>query len=90
MPLQDRTDPCYRWMVHHDTKYREANAILVNSFNSVEIGLARILSQPDTMGSWPAVYLISVLIHTEDNNKGTPPLCMEWLDRQPPRSAIFV
>jgi hydroquinone glucosyltransferase len=43
MPLQDRSKDCYKWIVSHSKKYREADAILVNSFDEIEPGAARIL-----------------------------------------------
>ncbi|VAH71675.1 unnamed protein product [Triticum turgidum subsp. durum] len=40
-PLQDKSSPSYRWMVHHGARYREAHAILVNSFDVLEPDAAR-------------------------------------------------
>jgi len=88
MPLQDKSDPCYRWMVHHGEKYRDADAILVNSFDAVEPGPAKILRQP--ADHRPAVYPIGPLIHADGRRDDKDALCLEWLDRQPARSVIFV
>lgn len=95
MPLQDKADPCYRWMVHHGAKYRDAHAILVNSFDAVEPGPAKVLRQPESGGPsrrWPAVYPIGPLIHADGGRKdgASSSPCLEWLDRQPPRSVVFV
>uniref|UniRef100_A0A0D3HNP7 Glycosyltransferase n=1 Tax=Oryza barthii TaxID=65489 RepID=A0A0D3HNP7_9ORYZ len=46
MPLQDKSRACYGWMVHHGTRYRDADAILVNSFDAVEPDAARVLRHP--------------------------------------------
>ncbi|EMS49191.1 UDP-glycosyltransferase 72B1 [Triticum urartu] len=89
-PLQDKSNPCYRWMVHHARRYRDAEAILVNSFDAVEPDVARVLRAPQP--GRPPVYNIGPLIKTDavetDNEPRAP--CLEWLDRQPPRSVIFV
>ncbi|RCV38848.1 hypothetical protein SETIT_8G175200v2 [Setaria italica] len=88
MPLQDKTNPCYKWMVHHGSKYREADAILVNSFDAVEPGPAKILRQP---APWrPVVYPIGPLIQADTGGSKNDAACLEWLDRQPDRSVIFV
>ncbi|KAG2558570.1 hydroquinone glucosyltransferase-like [Panicum virgatum] len=89
MPLQDKSNPCYKWMVHHGAKYREADAILVNSFDAVEPGPAKILRQP-APGN-PAVFPIGPLIQADRGGSDDGPCpCLEWLDRQPARSVIFV
>ncbi|EES10040.1 hydroquinone glucosyltransferase [Sorghum bicolor] len=89
MPLQDKANPCYRWMVHHGGKYRDADAILVNSFDAVEPGPAKILRQP-AADHRPVVYPIGPLIHADGREDDKDALCLEWLDRQPARSVMFV
>jgi hydroquinone glucosyltransferase len=88
MPLQDKSNPSYKWMVHHGAKYREADAILVNSFDAVEPGPAKILRQPAP--GRPAVFPIGPLIQADRGSSDGPCPCIEWLDRQPDRSVIFV
>ena len=88
MPLQDKSNPCYRWMVHHGAKYREADAILVNSFDAVEPGPAKILRQPAP--GRPAVFPVGPLIQADRGGSDGPCPCLEWLHRQPARSVIFV
>jgi hydroquinone glucosyltransferase len=89
MPIQDKSNPCYGWMVHHGAKFRDADEILVNSFDAVEPGPAGILRQ-----NQPVVYPIGPLIqqHRDSDSDSEQPreLCLEWLDRQPDRSVIFV
>ncbi|KAM3345744.1 hypothetical protein ACQJBY_020325 [Aegilops geniculata] len=90
-PLQDKSNPCYRWMVHHGRRYRDAEAILVNSFDAVEPDAARALRAPEP--GRPPVYNIGPLIKTDAADVDTDApreACLDWLDRQPPRSVIFV
>ncbi|EES09959.2 hypothetical protein SORBI_3005G156600 [Sorghum bicolor] len=104
-PLQDRSNPSYMVMVHLAMRHREADAILVNSFDAVEPEVAKVLRQPEPGRRRPPVYPIGPLIVQQSNgtttntvaNGGVPPhslapraACLEWLDHQPARSVIFV
>ncbi|EES08692.1 UDP-glycosyltransferase 72B3 [Sorghum bicolor] len=93
-PLQDRSNPSFSVMVHLAKRYREADAILVNSFDAVEPEVAQVLRQPES--GRPPVYPIGPLIRqfvgSETDGPPSSPraACLEWLDRQPARSVIFV
>ena len=104
-PLQDRSNPSYMVMVHLAMRHREADAILVNSFDAVEPEVAKVLRQPEPGRRRPPVYPIGPLIVQQSNgtttntvaNGGVPPhslapraACLEWLDHPPARSVIFV
>ncbi|KAL5203913.1 hypothetical protein ABZP36_008784 [Zizania latifolia] len=84
-PLQDKSNPCYKWMVHHGKRYRDAEAILVNSFQAVEPDAAKAMRLPKP--GLPPVYTIGPLIKT---NAVPRAACLDWLDRQPSKSVIFV
>ncbi|KAJ3694600.1 hypothetical protein LUZ60_010080 [Juncus effusus] len=88
-PLQDRKNECYKWMLHHGQKYREAKGILVNTFDAIEPEAAKILRQPESKR--PPVYPIGPLIQTgwaveKPDESG----CTDWLDKQPKNSVLFV
>ncbi|KAG8090201.1 hypothetical protein GUJ93_ZPchr0011g28763 [Zizania palustris] len=88
-PLQDKSNPCYKWMLHHGKRYHEVDAILVNSFDAVEPNAAKELrlQKPGR----PVVYPIGPLITTNTADDATPrAACLDWLDRQPAKSVIFV
>ncbi|KAJ1275999.1 hypothetical protein BS78_05G180100 [Paspalum vaginatum] len=97
-PLQDRSSPAYGSIVHIAARFRknEADALLVNSFDAVEPDAAAVLRQ--TTPGRPPVFPIGPLILTAAKTSGangTTPhqpraACLEWLDRQPARSVIFV
>uniref|UniRef100_A0ACD5ZMS1 Uncharacterized protein n=1 Tax=Avena sativa TaxID=4498 RepID=A0ACD5ZMS1_AVESA len=88
-PLQDKSNPSYRWMVHHGKRYCDADAILVNSFDDVEPDAIAALRLPEP--GRPPVYNIGPLTQTNAASTGPPrAACLEWLDRQPPKSVIFV
>ncbi|KAM3198185.1 hypothetical protein ACQJBY_073356 [Aegilops geniculata] len=90
-PLQDKSSPSYRWMVHHGARYREAHAILVNSFDVLEPDAATVLGRPEP--GRPPVYSIGPIIRTDAApvaSDAPRAACLDWLDRQPPKSVIFV
>ncbi|XP_008791324.3 hydroquinone glucosyltransferase-like [Phoenix dactylifera] len=87
-PIQDRSNECYKWIVHHGRRYREAEGILVNTFDAIEPGAAKILREKEP--GRPPVYPIGPLVQT-----GSPPgmdgsECLRWLDMQPHGSVLFV
>lgn len=45
-PLQDRANDAYRWIVHHVERHREADGILVNTFDAIEPNAVAVLRQP--------------------------------------------
>uniref|UniRef100_A0A0A8YT67 Glycosyltransferase n=1 Tax=Arundo donax TaxID=35708 RepID=A0A0A8YT67_ARUDO len=90
-PLQDRSNPSYRAILYMAERCLDADAFLVNSFYAVEPEVAKVLRQPEP--GRPPVYQIGPLILT--NGRGTDAAspraaCLEWLDRQPARSVIYV
>lgn len=87
-PLQDKSSPSYRWMVHHGARYREADAILVNSFDALEPDAARVLGLPEP--GRPPVYNIGPIIRTDAAGHAPRAACLDWLDRQPAKSVVFV
>ncbi|XP_066324908.1 UDP-glycosyltransferase 72B1-like [Miscanthus floridulus] len=88
-PLQDRASDACRWMVHHGERYRDADGILVNTFDAAEPGAAAVLRRPEP---WrPPVYPVGPITRratTADDGDDTG--CVEWLDAQPERSVLFV
>ncbi|CAL4992569.1 unnamed protein product [Urochloa decumbens] len=98
-PLQERASPAYGVILHLAERFLEADAFLVNSFDAVEPEAAAALSR--SKPGRPPVYPLGPLIQKADSNGGgatgttTPDrlprvACLEWLDRQPARSVIFV
>ncbi|XP_039123255.1 hydroquinone glucosyltransferase-like [Dioscorea cayenensis subsp. rotundata] len=86
-PLRDRSNDSYKWMVHHGKRYRDADAILVNTFKDIEPETAKIINEEDN--KLPPVYLIGPLIQS-----CSPDIelanCLSWLDKQPKESVLYV
>ncbi|KAG2640506.1 hydroquinone glucosyltransferase-like [Panicum virgatum] len=95
-PLQDRSSPAFGVMVHLAERFLDAHDILVNSFDAVEPEVATVIRQPKP--GRPPVYPVGPLIlkadSTSDASDTAPqpprPASLEWLDRQPPKSVIFI
>ncbi|CAL4980702.1 unnamed protein product [Urochloa decumbens] len=94
-PLQERSSPAYGVMLRLAERFLEADTFLVNSFDAVEPEAAAAL-RPLKPGR-PPVYALGPLILNAGSSGGDaidskPPraACLEWLDKQPARSVIFV
>ncbi|KAJ4808385.1 Glycosyltransferase [Rhynchospora pubera] len=84
-PLQDRSNDCYRWMVHHGSRYHEADAILVNSFQAIEPKAVRILRQHR-----PPVHAVGPMIRDKSTDGFDKSGCFDWLDKQPAGSVLYI
>lgn len=92
-PLHDRSGPGFQGIVHLAERCREVDTILVNTFDAVEPEVAKLLRQPEP--GRPPVYPIGPLILTNADSNAAPQAiphaaCLDWLDRQPAGSVIFV
>lgn len=87
-PIQDRSNDAYRWFVHHGRRYREAQGILVNSFDAIEPGAAVALREAEP--GRPPVYLVGPLTRKPAKASDEEADCLRWLDRQPPGSVMYV
>ncbi|XP_008776769.2 hydroquinone glucosyltransferase-like [Phoenix dactylifera] len=88
-PMQDRTNEAYTWALHIAGRSREAEGILVNSFVEMEPVASRILmeNEPGKPPVWPVGPLIRAGSNDGEENRSE---CLEWLDRQPSGSVLFV
>ncbi|KZV57672.1 hydroquinone glucosyltransferase [Dorcoceras hygrometricum] len=90
VPLQDRKNEAYRWLLHHSKRYSLAEGILVNTFNEMEPRTIKTLQQN---GSIPSVYTVGPLVQMGSilNPKDTDSSgCLKWLDHQPNNSVVFI
>ncbi|KAG0499297.1 hypothetical protein HPP92_003602 [Vanilla planifolia] len=88
-PLRNRSNDCYRWMLHHADLYHQAQGILVNSFVAMEPRSAKHLTAGGRAGSHPPVYPVGPMIQSPSATSPTS-LCIKWLDEQPQCSVLFV
>ncbi|XP_072950121.1 hydroquinone glucosyltransferase-like [Typha angustifolia] len=86
--LQDRSDKVYTWFVHIGRTFHQAEGILVNSFQEMEPDVIKALREQQDHG-YPPIYPVGPLARSgsdETDDYG----CLEWLDRQPRGSVLFV
>ncbi|PKA63597.1 Hydroquinone glucosyltransferase [Apostasia shenzhenica] len=87
-PLQDRKNDCYKWVVENARRYRQAEGIIVNTFDAIEPEAAKLLAGEEH--GRPPVYAVGPLIRSKAISGEEGALCMKWLDAQPPASVVFV
>ncbi|XP_010556587.1 PREDICTED: UDP-glycosyltransferase 72B1-like [Tarenaya hassleriana] len=91
-PVQDRKRDTYKWFLHNAKRYREAHGILVNSFQELEPRAIKALQEPAT--GRPPIYPVGPLVNigSSDANRTekSESECLQWLDKQPPRSVLYV
>lgn len=96
-PVQDRDNDAYRHVLYHGNRFRMAEGVMLNSFNDVEPGAIKALTEKNHGGDEdkkiPPVYPIGPLVKMEDPNgivgSGASE-CLRWLDEQPAGSVLFV
>ncbi|XP_074567932.1 hydroquinone glucosyltransferase-like [Curcuma longa] len=87
-PIQDRSNEVYRWILHHGRQYRDAEGIIVNSFEAFEPDAAKVLKQSEP-GQIP-LYLVGPLTQSRAAGAEEDAECLRWLDKQPVGSVLFV
>ncbi|PKA55905.1 Hydroquinone glucosyltransferase [Apostasia shenzhenica] len=78
------------YMLHHSRNHDRVDGIMVNSFEAMEGGAAGFLR--DRGEGKPPVVPVGPLVNCDADSAGSDrdESCIEWLDRQPDRSVLFV
>ncbi|GLJ49858.1 hypothetical protein SUGI_1059440 [Cryptomeria japonica] len=93
--MQDRTQPLYHLLLRNSRLLCTADGILMNTFHDLESGSIRALIErkhellPKWVKKGPEIYPIGPLIRCPDAGHEKRD-CLEWLDRQPDASVMFV
>ncbi|XP_050120912.1 hydroquinone glucosyltransferase-like [Malus sylvestris] len=87
-PVQDRSNPVYKGVVHIFKKCWSAVGIMVNSFADLEPGAFKAFKEKGAGLCLPPVYPIGPIIKTTDGLDANK--CLRWLDKQPYGSVLFV
>nr|QSB46688.1 glycosyltransferase [Rubia yunnanensis] len=89
-PTLDRTTPEYKGFLETAKMFSKASGILINTFNSFENRVLETISEgkciPD--GPTPPLFCVGPLI--AKSSAGDRHQCLEWLDRQPEQSVVFL
>ncbi|CAN6250962.1 unnamed protein product [Urochloa humidicola] len=93
--FQDSKQPVYAHLIEEGRRYRTADGFLVNTFREIEPGcvdefIKQIMEVEQ--GTFPPAYLVGPLVRPSSGEDGSPSPagCLEWLDRQPARSVVYV
>ncbi|XVE53345.1 hypothetical protein DITRI_Ditri02bG0196800 [Diplodiscus trichospermus] len=82
----------YKWFFHHMSRLPLASGIFLNSWEDLEPVSINAIKENPFFKQIPAppVFPIGPLIKQEETLSRTDVECLEWLDKQPPDSVIFV
>ncbi|XP_052191979.1 hydroquinone glucosyltransferase-like [Diospyros lotus] len=87
-PVHDRKNDAYKWILHHSTRFRLAEGIIVNSFEDLEPGSLRVLQDQGTGN--PPIYPVGPLVQMAGGGGVDGSGCLRWLDDQPNGSVLFI
>ncbi|KAJ3692215.1 hypothetical protein LUZ60_012565 [Juncus effusus] len=90
--LQDRKDPVYECFLECSRKTMLATGILINTFESLEPRALAALRNGFCVPGRPAppIYCIGPLIRGKSDRVQKRHDCLEWLDKQPQSSVVFL
>ncbi|XP_040377061.1 hydroquinone glucosyltransferase-like [Oryza brachyantha] len=88
--FRDCTDPVYAYVVEEGRRYGGADGFLVNSFPELEPDAAEAFRLDAANGLFPPVYLVGPFVRPSSDEDSDESACMEWLDRQPAGSVVYV
>uniref|UniRef100_A0ACD5WAJ3 Uncharacterized protein n=1 Tax=Avena sativa TaxID=4498 RepID=A0ACD5WAJ3_AVESA len=84
--------PIYARLLEVGRPYRLADGFLANTFHEMEPGTVEAFKQVADRGAFPPVFPVGPLVRSnseEEAAAGASPL-LEWLDRQPTKSVVYV
>ncbi|XP_047085843.1 hydroquinone glucosyltransferase-like [Lolium rigidum] len=85
-------DPVYAGVVEACRQYLLADGFLANTFDEMEPATVEAFKQVVDRGAFPPVFPVGPLVRSNSDEEaagGASPL-LEWLDRQPARSVVYV
>ncbi|GMJ05707.1 UDP-GLUCOSE-DEPENDENT GLUCOSYLTRANSFERASE 72 B1 [Hibiscus trionum] len=93
--LRNRKIDDYKWFLYHVSRLPLASAIFINSWEDLEPMTIKSIKENPLFKQIPLpippVYPIGPLIRQEETLSSTTDLeCLEWLDKQPPDSVLFL
>ncbi|CAO1948333.1 unnamed protein product [Urochloa humidicola] len=91
-PLQDRTNPAYRFVVNLAKRYPLADGLIVNTFDAMEHETIAAFNELSRKGVYPPAYAVGPFVRTcsSGGEKAEHNSCLRWLDEQPDGSVLYV
>ncbi|XP_058072475.1 UDP-glycosyltransferase 71K1-like [Magnolia sinica] len=91
-PLMNKKTDGYAWFVHHGRRFRETQGIIINTFSELEPTALEAVTDgrclPDH--ATPPIYPVGLLIALGENSQSKSTGLIEWLDKQPRASVVFL
>ncbi|KAL6629621.1 hypothetical protein ACP70R_029386 [Stipagrostis hirtigluma subsp. patula] len=87
--FRDSSHPVYAHLIDEGRRYRTAAGFLLNTFYEMEPASVEELKQAAEQSAFPPAYTVGPFVRSSSDEAGSSP-CLEWLDRQPPASVVYV
>ncbi|KAM0869870.1 hypothetical protein ACQ4PT_040383 [Festuca glaucescens] len=87
--FRSSNEPVYAHHLEEGRCYRHADGVLVNTFYEMEPTTVEEFRQVAGEGAWPLVFPVGPFVRSSSNETGDS-ACLEWLDRQPTGSVVYV
>ncbi|KAF7018620.1 hypothetical protein CFC21_031891 [Triticum aestivum] len=90
--FQSSNEPVYAHLLEEGRRYRGADGILVNTFYELEPATVEEFKQAAGRGAFPPVFPVGPFVRpsTSSDEAAGASACIEWLDRQPTGSVVYV
>ncbi|CAM0958121.1 unnamed protein product [Alopecurus aequalis] len=82
--------PVYAQLLEEGRRYRHADGFLVNTFYEMEPATVEEFRQAAEGGAFPPVFPVGPFVRSGSDETGESSACVEWLDRQPNGSVVYV
>ncbi|CAL0305943.1 unnamed protein product [Lupinus luteus] len=88
--LYERSSEIYKTYLGLCQQLYFVDGIIVNSFTDMEAEAIRVLQEKTTFLDGPSVYPVGPIIGTGSTSKEKQVECIEWLNKQPPKSVLYI
>ncbi|XP_066325516.1 hydroquinone glucosyltransferase-like [Miscanthus floridulus] len=88
--FRDSKEPVYAHLIDEGRRYRTAAGFLVNSFYEMDPATVEDFKKAAEQGRFPPAYPVGPFVRSSSDEGGASSPCIEWLDRQPTGSVVYV
>ncbi|CAN6278101.1 unnamed protein product [Urochloa humidicola] len=85
-------DPVYGTLVEEGRRYHAAAGFLVNTFYEIDPATVEEFKRAAEQGAFPPAYPVGPFVRScsDEDTAASSAACLEWLDRQPTGSVVYV
>ncbi|XP_066385595.1 hydroquinone glucosyltransferase-like [Miscanthus floridulus] len=88
--LRYSKEPAYAQLIQVGRRYRTAAGFLVNTFYEMDPATVEEFKKAAQQGRFPPAYPVGPFVRSSSDEGGVSSPCIEWLDRQPTGSVVYV